>query len=164
MEREQIKKLAIELVKKHGLINLSRSELCKKAGIPNGSFPHVMGVNFTSFVEELKNEVRPDPLCPVNKSRTNSLLRKNNILAAALDVSIKDGYNKVTGTSVAEAAGVSVGLVFKYFGTMKQLRNAIMKAAIQQEILEIIAQGLVTGDRKAKKVSAELKKRALSSL
>ena len=60
MKREKVKQTAIDMVEEAGLINLSRSALCARAGIPDGSFPHVMGCNFSEFVEELRG-ICPDP-------------------------------------------------------------------------------------------------------
>ncbi len=54
-----------------------------------------------------------------------------------------------------------MGLVSKYFGTMKQLKREIIRAAIKQEIPEIIAQGLANGDKRAAKAPQQLKERAI---
>ena len=47
---------------------------------------------------------------------------------------------------------------------MTQLRRSVMRAAVAQEIPEIIAQGLTNGDLHAKKASPELKARAATLL
>ena len=70
------------------------------------------------------------------------------------------GYSKVTRDKIAEGAGVSTGLVTSYFGTMGQLKTAIMRRAVKQGIAEIIAQGLANGDDHAKNAPAELKAKA----
>ena len=160
MKRHNVKNVAIAMVKKSGLINLSRLELCKAADIPDGSFPHVMGCNFSEFVKELKNENVESGMVPVSKSRVPAELRRENILSIAVEMARERGYHKITRDTVAEKAGVSCGLVTKYFGTMNQLRVDVMRRAIKQSIPEIVAQGLANGDSRAKKAPAELKAQA----
>ena len=74
------------------------------------------------------------------------------------------GYTKVTRDAVADAAGVSMGLVSRYFGTMKNLRRDIIRYAIRNDIAEIIAQGLANGDDHARKAPANLKAKAATLL
>lgn len=164
MNRKQVKQTAIGMVQKVGLINLSRRDLCDRAGIPDGSFPHVMGCNFAEFVNELKEEGHDDATYPVSKSRANPALRKGQILSVAINLAKEQGYDKITRDGVAEKAGVSMGLVTRYFGTMHQLKVAIMRTAVKQGILEIVAQGLANGDVHARKAPAELKARAVTLL
>ena len=159
MDKEQVKQKAIEMVKSDGLINLSRSGLCEAAGIPNGSFPHVMGCTFSVFVEELKEY--DQGASEVNKTRTDPELRKDQILNVAVELAKTGGYHKISRDSIAEKAGVSQGLVSKSFNTMKQLRRAVMRAAIHREIPEIVAQGIANQDDQAKKAPPELKRKAI---
>lgn len=164
MKRENVKATAVAMVQEAGLINLSRRQLCERAGIPDGSFPHVMGCNFAEFVDELKGENVGATSFPVSKSRTNPALRKAHILAAAVDMSKTVGYHKLTRDAVAEAAGVSMGLVTRYFSTMNNLRRGVIRYAIRHDIAEIVAQGLANGDDHAKKAPDELKMRAKAIL
>ena len=160
MTRAHVKQTAIDMVKEAGLINLSRSGLCERAGMPDGSFPHVMGMNFSEFIKELAPYDRL--VYPVNKSRTDPKLRREQILNVAVSMAKRGGYHKITRDAIAENAGVSMGLVSRYFGTMTKLRRAIMRAAIVQEIPEIIAQGLANGDNHAKKAPEKLKAKAVT--
>jgi DNA-binding transcriptional regulator YbjK len=161
-QRHEVKEVAVVMIKDEGLINLSRRELCRRAGIPDGSFPHVMGCNFSEFVEELKLDNIETTKHPVIKTRTNPALRKQYILAVAVEMAIANGYNKITRDKIAEAAGVSMGLVSRYFGTMQQLRRFIIRTAIHEHIPEIIAQGLANGDDHAKKAPDDLKAKAIN--
>lgn len=163
MNREKVKLAAIAMVKQAGLINLSRRELCDSAGIPDGSFPHVMGCNFADFVEELREEGIETPDVPVSKSRANPGLRRDHILNVAIEMAKVKGYHKITRDGVAGSAGVSMGLVTRYFGTMLQLRNKVVCYAIKNELLEIVAQCIVNDHPKAKKVSPELRAKAMSA-
>lgn len=164
MKREHVKETAVAMVRETGLINLSRRELCDRAGIPDGSFPHVMGCNFADFVEELREDGVEQSVAPVSKRRANPALRKDYILAVAVDMAKGVGCHKLTRDAVAEKAGVSMGLVTRYFGTMKQLRRDVMRRAIKENIPEIVAQGLANGDDHAKKAPAELKAIAATML
>jgi AcrR family transcriptional regulator len=90
--------------------------------------------------------------------------RKQQILTAAISLAVKDGYQKVTREAIAEAALCSPGLVSNYFNTMTQCRRAIMRAAIKDRNLTIIAQGVVAKDKDALKAPTELQEAALKSL
>ena len=152
------------MVEEAGLINLSRSDLCERAGIPDGSFLHVMGCSFADFTEELKAEGIDETPFPVKKRRANPQLRKEHILSAAISLSKEIGYQRITRDAIAERAGVSVGLVSSYFGTMTQLKSDVMRRAVKQQILEIIAQGLAAQDDHARKAPKGLKDQAVKLL
>ena len=160
MKRQHVKKTALEMVREEGLINLSRRDLCDRAGIPDGSFPHIMGCNFSEFLNELKAEVPKASTMLVSKSRVSPALRREQILLVAIEMAREGGYGKITRDAIAEQAGVSMGLVTRYFETMPQLRRDLMRAAVRGEVLEVIAQGLTDGNPYAKKASAEVKARA----
>lgn len=163
-KKEHVKAAALDLIREEGLINLSRLGVCRRAGIPDGSFPHVMGCTFSEFVTQLKKEVVDDQSHAVHKSRVSPALRKDQILAAAVALARTDHYAALTRLKIAEKAGVSMGLVTNYFGTMQKLRRSVMRAAIAQEIPEIVAQGLANGDPHAKKAPPELRTRAATLL
>ena len=160
MSPDEIKKTAITMVRERGLINLSRRDLCQRTGLADGSFPRVMRCTFTEFVEQLQLEGHGDAIYPVSKSRANPALRRANILAVAVAQSRTRSFSQLTRNIIAEAAGVSPGLVTRYFPTMAGLRNDIMREAIRASIPEIVAQGLAVGNARAKKAPPELRKLA----
>lgn len=164
MKKEHLHATAVAMVREQGLINLSRRELCARANIPDGSFVHVAGCSFADFVSRLRDEDLEQASGAVVKRRAHPGLRKESILSAAVDLSTVRGYYNVTRDEIADAAGVSMGLVTRYFGSMKQLRRDIMRHAIKDEIPEIIAQGLANGDEHAKKAPTELKEKAAKLL
>ena len=159
-KQELIKQTAIKMVKEAGLINLSRKELCERANIPDGSFSRDMGCSFTEFIDQIKPEISDVKNHAVNKKRVNPSLRKDHILRHAVEESMHSGYHAVLRSSIANRAGVSMGLVTNYFGTMTQLRRAVMRYAVENEVLIVIAQGLANKDKQAKKASTELKEKA----
>jgi len=157
-KRAVVKQVAIGMVERRGLINLSRRDLCAAAGIADGSFPHVMGCNFSQFVEELKLEnIVEEAHAVVNKARANPKLRRLQILTVAVEMSKTEGYPNITRDKIAENAGVSMGLVTSYFGTMTQLRRCVVRYAIDHKIPEIVAQALAIRDPHAKNAPDELK-------
>lgn len=90
--------------------------------------------------------------------------RRDLILTAALKLAQEGNYTSITRDEIAYRAGVSVGLVTKYFGTMLQLKRDVMRAAIRNEVLPIIAHGVAIQDSHALKASSELRQRAVASL
>ena len=161
MDKDTILTATIKLKSEHGLINLTRKMVCKEAGIPDGSWEHIMGQTFTEFIETLDKDTE---LHEVSKKRLSKDVRKDHILRVALVAAKEHGYTSVTRTVLAEKANVSMSLVSHYFGTMEQLKRAVMRAAVEHEIPEIVAQGLSMVDKNAQKASVELKALAATAL
>lgn len=91
--------------------------------------------------------------------------RKDQILQAALSVCEKaGGWSSLTRTAVASKADCADALVSRYFGTMVAFRRTIMRAAVRNTNLSIIAQGVVAGDKVALKAPEGLRKQALQSI
>ena len=86
------------------------------------------------------------------------------LLDHALRLSAEFGYNRVTRDQLASAAGMSTGQVSNLFGTMTQLRRAIMSAAVARNDLIVIAQGLINKEPKALALPDDLKLRALEQM
>lgn len=160
--KEKIIKAAQDLAVEIGVINLTRAGVCESAGIPDGSFPNIMGCSFTDFIGTLDKS--NGGFHAITKKRLSKDDRKDHILRTALNVSVARGYMNVTAAVLAKEANVTTALVYHYYGTMKQLRRAIMRAAIDSEVPEVIAQGLSIGDANAKKAPEALKQLAASVL
>lgn len=90
--------------------------------------------------------------------------RKQDILAAAVIEARQQGYNNVSREAIAQRATCSPALVSHYFGTMVDLKRAIMSEAIRTRELRIVAQGIVDGHPKAKRAPEDLKLEALKLL
>jgi len=159
-DKERVEKTARAMVQRFGLINLSRAELCSKAGIPNGSFTHVMGCTFTEFTDRLRMASAPSRRFRVDKTRVDPTLRQSHILSNAIKLAESKGYSQITQAEIAEASGVSRGLVQHYFGTMRRVRRRIMIEAVRRENLKVIAQGLAAGDRIARDAPEDLRQKA----
>ena len=89
--------------------------------------------------------------------------RKAQILNAAVELSIREGWGTITREKVAEAAGISAGLVTKYFISVEQLRASVMRSAIDREILIILADGVALRDDIALSAPPKLRAQAILS-
>jgi hypothetical protein len=90
--------------------------------------------------------------------------RHDEILAAAVRLACDVGYTHVTRDAIALAAGCSPALVSEMFGTMCATRRVIMRAAVANHVLPVIAQGLALRDPHALRAPAELRVLAAESL
>lgn len=91
-------------------------------------------------------------------------MSKEHILDTAYKMAQRDGFAAITRDGVAAEAGVAMGSVNHHYGTMQVLRDAVMQRAVEEEQLELIAQGIAMGDNVAKSAPLELRQRALTTL
>jgi AcrR family transcriptional regulator len=89
---------------------------------------------------------------------------KTLVLEAAIVLASEDGWSALTRDAVASRAGVSTGMVNQLWMTMDTLRDAVLAAAVQRQILPLIAHGLVARHPAALAAPPLLKKAALDSL
>jgi len=90
--------------------------------------------------------------------------REQLILLAAVKVATRHGVAATSRNLVAREAGVSPGLVSRYFTTMAKMRRKVVGHAVEHEILPVVASALAIGDKVARKAPEELQRRALASL
>jgi hypothetical protein len=164
MTRQELKEIAIDMARAAGLDNLVCSELCEAANLPRGSFAHVTGGSFSEFVDELRPHVTHAAEHPLTKSRVAPGVRSAHIKGIALEMAKAEGYLNIKREDLAARANVSEATVARYTGTRKGLQDAIMAAALEQGVAEIVAQGLANGDPLAKAASIELKAEAATYL
>lgn len=93
-------------------------------------------------------------------SRLPAADRRAAILAAAKRV----GWSSLTREAVADAAGVSPGLVSYYFGSMDELRDEMMSAAVADSDVAVIAAGIAAGHPAAQAAPLDLRRAAALSL
>lgn len=91
--------------------------------------------------------------------RTAPEKRKKQILECAIQLSKKIGYKSITRDPVADLAKVTSSLVAYYYPRMSDLEAAVLREAIDKEIFELIAQGLLLKDPIAMEITTELKKK-----
>ena len=98
-------------------------------------------------------------------SRLKPKERRKQILDTALQLAKEKGFESLTRAAIAKKAQITPALITThYYSTMPQLRRAVMRAAVKQEILEIIAYVLATSNPHALKASSELKERAIKQM
>jgi AcrR family transcriptional regulator len=90
--------------------------------------------------------------------------RRNQILQAAIDVAARDGITGLVRLKVAQVALVAPALVSHYFGSMQELKDAIMRQAVEDSIVSIVSQGLALGDPIAQASPQALKDLAAAHL
>jgi AcrR family transcriptional regulator len=93
-----------------------------------------------------------------------SAVRVEEIIAAGLLLAVAKGYQQVSRADLAQAVGVAEGTVSLHFGTMKQFRRSLMRAAVNQRNLAVLAQGLAMRDAEACKAPADLRDEAANSI
>jgi AcrR family transcriptional regulator len=89
---------------------------------------------------------------------------KKHILTAALRLATAKGYLRITRDEIATTAACATGLVSYHFGTMTCLRRDVMRAAVRERNLPVLAQGLVAGDPHARRAPDEMKCAALAAV
>lgn len=100
----------------------------------------------------------------MTRTRMGRRERYDIILSAALRVACDVGYNRITRDDIAMAAGCSPALVSDFFGTMPSLRRTIVRAAITQRVLPVVAQALAIRDPHALRAPQELRDAAAAAL
>jgi len=91
-------------------------------------------------------------------------MTKERILDVAYGMALTDGFNSLTRDGVASKAGVAMGTVNHNFGTMDDLRNEIVRRAIDEKELSILAQALAQRNTVALTATKALQLEALTSL
>ena len=88
--------------------------------------------------------------------------RDERVLGAALALAQEVGYQWITREMVARKAGVSVGTVSNVYGSIVELKRAVLREAVEREVLEVVAQGLADGHEIARAAPDALRSRAVA--
>lgn len=91
-------------------------------------------------------------------------MSKEHILEVAYTMAQRDGFGTLTRDGVAAEAGVAMGSVNHHWVKMSALREAVMQRAVEEENLELIAQGIALGDTIAKSAPLNVRTKALVTL
>lgn len=143
--------------------NKRTATLIGKFDSKSGKF-HTDAPSFTvTHWQALTSSSNCDTL-PQYKPDETWAMSKEHILDTAYKMAQRDGFAAITRDGVAAEAGVAMGSVNHHYGTMQVLRDAVMQRAVEEEQLELIAQGIAMGDNVAKSAPLELRQRAISTL
>lgn len=92
--------------------------------------------------------------------------RRQQLLDGAIRIIKRNGWGAVTRDAVASECKVAVGTVNFTYGTIDQLRNAVYRHAIDnhsdEDMLRVLAVGLVAGNQVAKSAPTNVKQAALA--
>lgn len=164
MDSQRLLNIARQQAQKKGLMSLTVGGICDAANIPVGSFQYVARMKFGELIETLRGSV-PDHVDGVTYDRRAlGNLRRSQMVAAGLKLSHELGYDRVTGSMIAEVVGLSKSSVMQRFGTMAELRNCVMREAVRTGDAAVVAQGLAALDPIAKDAPAAIKEKALQHL
>lgn len=86
--------------------------------------------------------------------------RTDELLAVALRLAAAEGWRSITHADVARAAGVSQGLVVARLGTKTAMLRDVMRLAVREGTVAVVAEGLALKDKHALKADPELRERA----
>ena len=90
--------------------------------------------------------------------------RQAQILSQATRMARDGKLYVVTAEEVAEEVGCSRPTIMHYFKSMQGLRDAVVKAAITDDNLNIIAQAIAANDPLMEKINESLRQRAVLTL
>lgn len=82
-------------------------------------------------------------------ARMTPAARTASLLKIALHLAAADGLHSLTHARIASAAGVTNGTVVGRLGTMDQVRRSVMRAAVRERCVPVVAEGLARRDRYA---------------
>lgn len=131
-----------ELALKHGLGYLTSKVMSEATGFYQFAVLHHFKTvaDFRAAVKEYgvaNGTLKPD--IEVRCSRLSPVERKEEILVEAYKQAEANGLATVTRVSVAEALGVTDGLINRYFGTVHGLRDAVLAKAVTTRLVDIVA-------------------------
>jgi DNA-binding transcriptional regulator YbjK len=152
MNRVTLTGIAERMADAIGIGNITRERLCSEAGIPDGSFTHIIGETFTAFITSLAFDN-----IMITKSRVAPEFRRMALLESAVMVASRDGWQKMTRDAIAELSKVSPALVSYALGDMKNIKRIVIREAIKRGIVSIIAEGITYGDPEALTVPKKLR-------
>lgn len=105
------------------------------------------------------------------RTRLHPDQRRKQIVDAAINIAVKDGWESVVAHNIANTVGVSYGLVQGAFDTMTGLRRAVINEVLDRmdgkaspQYVPVIAAAIRSGDMAERKVSAEIKSAVLDLL
>lgn len=96
--------------------------------------------------------------------RLDSATRRAQILTTALTLAERTHYLRLTRDQIARTLGISGPAVQYHFYTMRNLRDEVMRAAINREHFTVLAQGILAHDDVAQEAPPKLRRMALLSV
>ena len=83
--------------------------------------------------------------------------RTADLLTVGLRLAAASGWRTLTREAIARAAGVSPALVSARLGTADAMRRSVMRAAVRERVVRVVAEGLVARHPAALRADGELR-------
>jgi|SRR5690606_5627829 len=100
----------------------------------------------------------------MTRQRLDPEIRKQQILDAAINISIQKGYRQLTRQAVANKLCCAGALINHYYGDIDSLRDIVLKTAIEKEIMPILAENYGTRGKETSNLSPALKEKVINYL
>lgn len=81
------------------------------------------------------------------------------LIQAGIEIAIEKDYKKMSRNEIARRAGYTAGLIHHYFTDMDHFLREIMQRAIDKEIPQIVARGILDGHPTAITAGASLRRK-----
>lgn len=94
-------------------------------------------------------------------ARMNPSARKQQILNTAVDIAIEFGLRQLTRRAVANRMQCASALINHYFDGIENLRAAVLKTAIEKEVIPILAENFVAWGRETSELPQHLKDKVI---
>lgn len=95
-----------------------------------------------------------------HKQSPQGAITRGHILDSAIALARMQGVQWITRDEVAAWAGCSAGLVNYHWKSILDLKRAVFTAAVDRQLLPLIAQGLADGNRACLDAPEWLRKKA----
>ena len=89
---------------------------------------------------------------------------RNELLRAAVTEAGEVGYLFITKPAIGRRAHRAASLINHYFGSLSDLKDAVVSYAVEMEVLPIVTQALANGHPIALSAPDDLKHKASASL
>lgn len=98
------------------------------------------------------------------RARLDPEIRKQQILDAAINLSIQKGYRQLTRQSIANKICCAGALINHYYGNIDNLRDIVLQIAIEKEIMPILAENYGTRGKETSHLPTQLKEKVINYL
>lgn len=153
------------LAKRIGVGKITNKNVTAEAGVYHNAVRHHFG-GISEFRELVMQQCVKKGLMQAQDSvpaiRKSPEARKAEILAEAVRQAKLNGISFVTRISVADALGVTDGLINRYFNGVRGLRQAILAKGVEDRSVDIVADAIELGMPEVKLVPADLHAEAVA--
>jgi len=89
---------------------------------------------------------------------------RDNIIRAAVSLATQRGLAGISAGAVAEKTGIAKSTVFHHFSSMSKILDEVMRVAVRDSLVRIVADGLLRNHRVARAAPQDLKAKAAKTL